>query len=248
MKTLPSTAGVDDNAGMGKTLKMLFLLVLLCSPAARAAATQSHARYCEHARIHDTVRAFVASQTRALPGKTTFQITDIDARLALPGCDKLEAFLAPGVQLNGSTNVGVRCTGSRGWSIFVPVTIYNTSHILVLKRTLHGGQTVSAEDISSVASDTVQAGSLTSPEEAIGKVMKYGVGAGQILRYDMLRAPYTVRLGQTVQLRVKGGGFSVSSEAQALGNAADGDTTPARTASGQIVNGIAKNGAIEIYQ
>jgi flagella basal body P-ring formation protein FlgA len=76
--------------------------------------------------------------------------------------------------------------------------------------------------------------------------MKYGVGAGQILRYDMLRAPFTVKQGQTVQVQVLGSGFRVSTEGQALSNAADGDTTSARTASGQIVNGVVKGGVIEV--
>lgn len=227
---------------MKKVLESLYLLFLLLAPTSFAQAMQSHAQ------ILDTVNAFVSAQTRGLSGKTTFQVTAPDPRMSLPACRKLEAFLSPGVQLNGNTNVGVRCPGASGWTIFVPVTVRTTSSVLTLKRTLHTGQTITAADIGTLNSETIQAGSLTRPEEAIGMVMKYGVGAGQILRFDMLRAPYTVRLGQTVQLRVKGGGFSVTSEAQSLGNAAEGDTTSARTASGQIVSGVARQGGIEIIQ
>ncbi len=227
---------------MKNVLVSLYLLIMLLAPASYAQAMQSHAQ------IIDTVNTFVNSQTRGLQGKTTFQVTPPDPRLALPACKKLEAFLSPGVQLNGNTNVGVRCNSQQGWTIFLPVTVRTTSSVLTLKRTLHAGQTVTADDLGALASDSVQAGSLTQADEAIGKMMKYGVGAGQILRYDMLRAPYTVHLGQTVQLRVKGGGFSVTSEALSLGNAAEGETTSARTPSGQIVSGVARRGGIEIIQ
>jgi flagella basal body P-ring formation protein FlgA len=74
------------------------------------------------------------------------------------------------------------------------------------------------------------------------------VGAGQILRYDMIRAPYTIKQGQSVQLLAKGTGFSVSSEGQALGNATEGEIASARTASGQIISGVVKGGKLEINQ
>ena len=227
---------------MRKILVMLLSLSVLNALPAWAGKAQSHAK------IHDAVAAFVRTQTQSLPGKASFQVTNIDPRISLPACASLEAFLPPGTQLNGNTTVGVRCNSTPGWSIFVQVNVTISMHMLTLKRTLQSGQTVHAEDLGSLSSESVQAGTLTDPAQAIGKIMKYGVGTGQILRADMLRAPYTVRQGETVRLQVKGSGFSVSTEGRALNNAADGETTTARTASGQIVSGTAKNGLIEINQ
>lgn len=221
---------------------MLFSLLTLSALPASAGALQSHAQ------IRDTVTAFVRTQIQALPGKVSFQVANIDPRIALPSCTALEAFLPPGAILSGNSNVGVRCNSKQNWSLFVQVNVKITMSMLTLKRTLQTGQTVHAEDIGALSSESVPAGTLTDPAQAIGKIMKYSVGTGQILRHDMLRAPYSIKQGETVKLQVKGSGFSVDSEGQALANAADGENISARTASGQIISGVAKSGCIEIYQ
>lgn len=227
---------------MSKYLFILFsFFAQMCQPAL-AGTVQSHER------IRDTIATFVRTQTQALPGKVSYQVKDIDPRISLPACPALEAFLPQGTVLNGNTSVGVRCNKPHSWSIFVQVNIKISMNMLTLKRTLQTGQIIQAEDIATLGSESVPAGTLTDPAQAIGKIMKYSVGTGQILRYDMMRAPYTVKLGETVQLRVKGSGFSVSAEGQSLGNAANGEKISARTASGQIISGIAMAGSIEIEQ
>lgn len=230
---------------MQKSITTLFTLIALCTLSAGAgAATSSGAQ--SHAEIRDTVTAFVRAQTQGMPGKVTIQVTEIDRRITLPACTALEAFLPPGTQLNGNSSVGVRCNSAQGWSLFVPVNVKVSLNMLTAKKTLQQGQTLRAEDIGSLPSESLQAGTLTDPAQAIGKIMKYGVAAGQILRQDMLRAPYTVIRGQSVQLQVLGSGFRVSAEGQALNNAAEGETTSARAASGQIVSGVVRGGAIQV--
>ena len=227
---------------MKKHLIPLFALCILVSPSAWAAKAQ------DHAQIRDTVTAFVRAQTQAIPGKVTIQVSEIDRRTVLPACPSLEAFMPPGTQLNGNSSVGVRCTAQHNWSLFVPVNVKINVNMLIAQKVLQQGQTLRAEDIGSLSSDTLQPGTLTDPALAVGKIMKYSLAAGQILRQDMLRAPYTVKQGQTVRLKVSGSGFRVSSEGLALANAAEGDTTTARTASGQIVSGVVKGGTVEIIQ
>ena len=225
---------------MQKTIIALFMLIALNAPPARAEAAQSHAA------IRATVEAFVRAQTQAIPGKVTIRVAEIDRHTTLPACPSLEAFLPHGTQLNGNSTVGVRCNSKQGWSLFVQVDVKIGITMLTASKMLQQGQTVRAEDLGSLPSDSLQPGTLTDPAQAIGKIMKYGVAAGQILRQDMLRAPYSVKQGQAVQLKVLGSGFQVSAEGQALNNAAEGETTTARTASGQIINGTVRGGAIEI--
>jgi len=225
---------------MKKTLFALLAMIALNAAPAWAGKAQSHAA------IRETAEAFVRAQTKALPGKASIQVAELDKRLNLPACPTLEAFLPPGAQLNGNSSVGVRCISKQNWSIFVPVSVKITITMLTLNKTLQQGQTVHTDDLGSLTSETLQTGTLTDPAQAVGKIMKFGVGAGQILRYDMLRAPYTVKQGQAVKVQVLGSGFRVASDAQALSNAADGETTTARTASGQLISGIVKGGVIEI--
>lgn len=227
---------------MRKTQVSLLALLALGSPAVLAAPAQSHAE------IRDTVLAFVRAQTQGLPGKVSVAAGELDKRIVLPACPALEAFLPVGAQLNGNSSVGVRCNGKKGWSVFVPVTVKVSVSLLTASTTLQQGQVVRAEDLGSLSSETLQAGALTDPAQAIGKVMKFGIGKGQLLRQDMLRDPYTVMQGQTVQLQAAGQGFRIRSEGQALNNAAEGQTASARTASGQKVTGTVKDGVIEIKQ
>ncbi len=222
--------------------KIIFLLYALLSLPAAASPAQSHAA------IRDTALAFVRAQTQGLPGKVSIQVDDIDKRITLPSCPALEAFLPAGAQLNGNSSVGVRCTGKKGWSVFVPVTVKVSVNLLTANNTLQLGQVVRAEDLGSLSSETLQPGTLTDPAQVIGKVMKFGVGRGQLLRQDMLRDPYSVTQGQTVQLQIEGQGFHIRSEGKAMNNAAEGQTATARTASGQSVSGTVKNGIIEIKQ
>ena len=225
---------------MKNQLITLFSLLALVSTTAWAGKAQSHNE------IHETAAAFARAQTKAIPGKVSIQVGDIDKRVTLPACPKLEAFLPPGARLNGNSSVGVRCISQQNWTIFVQVSVKISINILTTNKTIQQGQTVQAEDLGSLSSESLQPGAMTDPAQAIGKIMKFGVGTGQILRYDMLRAPYTVKQGQSVKVQVLGSGFKVASEGQALSNAADGDTTTARTASGQIVSGTVKGGIIEI--
>jgi flagella basal body P-ring formation protein FlgA len=235
-------APLADNANMRNYLYPFIILLTLTSAPAQAGTSQSHAK------IQEAVADFVRKQAAALPGKASFQVAEIDARTVLPACPALEAFLPAGAQLNGNTSVGVRCVKKYNWTLFVAVNIKVSLSLLTLNKTLQQGQTIRAEDLGTLPNESLQTGALTDTTQAIGKIMKFGVGAGQILRYDMIRAPYTIKQGQSVQLLAKGTGFSVSSEGQALGNATEGEIASARTASGQIISGVVKGGKLEINQ
>ena len=227
-------------------ISLLALLALSALSAWSGAAPAVTNALQSHAEIRDTVTAYVRAQTQALPGKVNIQVSELDRRISLPACPSLEAFLPPGSQLSGNVSVGVRCNSKYSWSLFIPVSIKNSMNVLTLNKMLRQGQAVKAEDISFLSSESLQAGTYSDSSQVIGKIMKFGVAAGQILRSDMLRAPYAVTQGQSVHLQVRGSGFKVSAEGQALSNAAEGEAVSARSASGQIVSGIVKGGIIEI--
>lgn len=197
-----------------------------------------------HAQIRNAVATFVQQQTAALPGKVTYKVEEIDRRITLPECGKLEAFLPAGSQLAGKTAIGVRCNESNGWSIFVPVQITTRLNLLVSTRQLPLGHMLQEEDIASQTTETSQARGITDPKEVIGKVLRYGIAAGQTLREDMLRAPYSVRQGQTVQLAVQGSGFSIRSEGVALNNASEGQVVQVRVGAGRVISGTARSGGV----
>ena len=214
--------------------RSLLFSILLFALSAQAGPQQSHAE------IHEAIAAFLRAQTLALPGEVTIKIDEIDRRISRPTCPKLEAFLPPGGKLLGNSMVGVRCLGKNGWSLFVPVHVKVSASLLIANKPLQQGQVLHAEDISSQSGELTHAGILTDPLQAVGKVLKSSVGAGQVLNKDMLRAPYAITQGQTVQFQIAGEGFKIRSEGQALNNAAEGQAVQVRTLSGQVVSGTAQ--------
>ncbi|MDD5384854.1 MAG: flagellar basal body P-ring formation chaperone FlgA [Gallionella sp.] len=211
----------------------------------------------DHAQIRNIVAGFVQQQTATLPGKVTFQIDEIDRRIILPPCAELEAFLPAGSQLIGKTSIGVRCPPSprkeetndrsartNGWRIFVPVQIRLNLNLLTSAHQLPPGHTLQEQDLASQSTETSQSGGFTDPKQVLGKVLRYGIAAGQVLREDMLRQPYSVTQGQIVQLAVQGNGFSIRSEGVALNNASEGQTVQIRVGPGRVISGVARVGGV----
>jgi flagella basal body P-ring formation protein FlgA len=225
---------------MKKLCSALFAF-LVCLPSVWAADQQSHAR------IHQVALAYVQAQTQALPGKVSIKIEDIDPRTVLPACAAPEAFLPSGSQMIGKTSIGVRCNVKPLWSVFVQASIKVSVDMLVANRPLAQNTVLNANDFSLQNGELGQAGILTDPAQAVGKTLKFGIGAGQVLRQDMLRAPYVVTQGQTTEVRVHTDSFAVRSAGQALNNAAEGQNVQVRMPSGQVINGTAAaDGSVEV--
>ena len=81
----------------------------------------------------------------------------------------------------------------------------------------------------------------------IGRTLRQSLTAGSVLRPSLLRTELVITAGQTVKLVANGPGFSISSEGRAMGNASGGQRVQVRSASGQIVQGVAlPNGSVSI--
>lgn len=188
------------------------------------------------------------AQTASLPGKVSISVNGPDARAIPPACAKPEAFLPPGSQLIGNSTVGIRCPGnSKSRTLFVPVRVTVSTKLLVSAKPLQAGQTLSASDLASQDGEMNAIGMLTRPEQAIGKIVKISIAPGQVLRQEMLRAPWVVTQGQTVRVRASGEGFSVFSSGQALNNAAEGENIRIKTQSGRITSGtVQADGSVNI--
>lgn len=216
--------------------RLAAFFLLLASPALANAQNS----------LTDTLDHYLRAQTQGLPGKVSYSIGQLDARTQLSACSVFEPFLPTGSRLWGKTTVGVRCLGPSAWTVYVPVQVSVSGNYLVTTRPMAAGQALGAGDFVIRSGDlsALPATILTDQAQAIGKMVKNGISAGQPLRSDLLIAPWAVQQGQSVKLVSKGSGFSVSSEGKALNNASDGQIAQVRTGSGQTVSGIARPGGI----
>jgi flagella basal body P-ring formation protein FlgA len=217
---------------------LLVLLCLLYAPTVWSDEKQSRAE------ISKVVLEFIQAKTQNMSGKVAIQVSDIDPRTSLAACAQLEAFLPTGAQLQGKTSIGVRCNEKNGWSLFIPATITITINTLVSSKPLQQGQTVKTGDFNIQSGELNQMGIITDEAQALGKVLKFSISAGQVLKQEMLRAPYAVTQGQTVQILVERPGMTLRSEGKALNNAAEGESVQVKVASGQVISGTAKESGI----
>lgn len=227
---------------LSKALPFLFALSLTYSAAAQE---QSGARQ-GHAALRQTVEQFLHTQASGLPGTISVAVGSIDPRLNLAACPAPEAFLPPGGRVWGKTTVGVRCTAPSRWSIYISATVRVRGEYIATAAPLAQGQRIGPNDIVKVSGDltALPAGIITDPSQAIGRSLTISVPLGTPLRQDVLRGQQAVKQGQMVRVVSGGPGFKVSSEARALNNANDGQLAQARTASGQVISGIARLGGI----
>lgn len=224
-------------------LRNAFLVCLLLGTAAPCGAAMDPLQLTQ---IRETVEDLLRRQTAGLPGKVSYSVGAIDNRMTLASCPAAEAFIPAGVRLWGNANVGVRCGGSKPWTIYVPVTVRISATIVIAARALTQANQIEAADLLVQEGDLTQLpGSVvTDPALAIGRSVTHNVAAGQPLRQDLLRSQPVVLQGQSVTLRSQGRGFKVSTEGKALTTAAEGQVAQVRIASGQTVSGIARAGAI----
>ncbi|MDO9010752.1 MAG: flagellar basal body P-ring formation chaperone FlgA [Gallionella sp.] len=214
-------------------MKNFLLIACLFLYCASAVALQ------DHALLKKTVDSFVKQQTADLPGKVAYHVDEIDSRIALRACSRVEAFLPTGSKLIGRVSIGVRCMEANGWSLFIPVQIKITRELLISAHPLTAGQIVREQDIARLTTETTQSGGIADSGLVIGKVLRYSIASGSVLRENMLRAPYSIKQGQSVRLSVQGSGFSISGAGVALNNASEGETVQIRTSTGRVVSGIA---------
>ncbi|MFZ5511780.1 MAG: flagellar basal body P-ring formation chaperone FlgA [Pseudomonadota bacterium] len=227
------------NMGLAKRIACLLLALVPMLAGARQ----------EPAEVKRVVEDFLRIQTKGLPGAVSFTVGTIDPNNNLAPCPALEAFSNAGSRPWGRTSVGVRCLVEGGWTLYVPVQVKVVGDYLVTARALPRGHMVSAADLVARRGDLAElpAGVVTDPAQAVGKTLLVGLGSGQLLRSDALRARFVVQQGQTVKVLSRGQGFQVATEGRALNNAAEGQVVQVRTASGQTVSGIARaGGAVEV--
>ncbi len=229
-----------------KQLKLGVLLIAVQFSVPLFAESQSQSRYQEISLIQDAVEAFIYSRTTTSTGNIQVIVGQIDQRITLPKCDRLEPFLPSGSRLWGKTSVGVRCDTQASWTIYVQAEVKVMGNVLHIARPVSRDQLISYNDIELQVVNLTQMpeGVLTEHAQAIGKLAVTNLSAGQPLRQNMLRAPFVILRGQNVKLMVKGRGFSISSEGHALSDAAEGQPVQVRNSSGRIISGLARPNAI----
>jgi flagella basal body P-ring formation protein FlgA len=220
------------------------LLALFCALA--QAQGQPTADPALDVTMAERVRGLVGSNVTlpALKGATArveIEIGKLDPRLRLAPCRRIEPQLPPNGALWGRTRIGLRCVeGERAWQVWLPVVVKVFAPALVPVRALPAGTVLVAEHLQPAEVDWAEqaAAPFTQASALLGRSLAHAMQPGQAVRAGDLRLRQWFAAGDTVRVRARGDGFSVSGEGQAMGAGIEGQSVRVRTESGRVLTGL----------
>lgn len=219
---------------------------LVAALAAVVLAPSAHAQPAAgvDATIAAQVRELAAAASRAAVPGTRVEITlgELDPRLRLAPCARIQPYLPPGVRLWGRARIGLRCVqGETRWNVYLPITVQVFAPSLVATRALAVGSVVEADDVATMETDLAAEASpaLRAPALAVGRTLARPLAAGDALRQNDLRPRQWFAAGETVRVLATGQGYRVAGEAVAMSPGIEGLPARVRTEAGRVLTGTA---------
>ena len=169
-------------------------------------------------------------------------IGQLDPRLRLAPCARVEPYLPEGMRPWGKARIGLRCTqGPTRWNVYLPITVKAFGPGLVVTASAAGGSVLTEADLTQAEVDLAESSSvaMTDARLVVGRTLTQALKPGQSLRQSHLRPRQWFSAGETVTVLAQGPGFSVAGEAQALNNGIEGQPVRVRTESGRVLTGQA---------
>lgn len=215
-------------------------MLTLCTGAAAASSGWQSTE-----EITAVAEDYLRSRIGGSAENTAVQAGVLDPRHLLAQCTKpIEAFLRRGTKVSARTIVGVRCTGTKPWRVYVPVDVIVTDTVFVAARTLPRGHLLTAADLVAEERDVTRlvSGYVSSKAQLIGQRLKSQLMAGRILTPKLLQADMAIRRGQSVTLVVVSGDVSIRMGGKALADGALGQRIRVENSnSGRVVEGIVRS-------
>ncbi|HKO88557.1 MAG TPA: flagellar basal body P-ring formation chaperone FlgA [Burkholderiales bacterium] len=193
-----------------------------------------------------SLKLYLEKESVGVNGRVEVKMGQLDPRLRLAPCAKIEPFIPAGTRLWGRSNIGIRCVEGASWSTYLPIHVRIYAPAVVAARPLSAGQEVLESDVrlEEIELTRERPGVFTDPAQLAGRLLMRQVDAGQALRADQTRLKPVIKAGDTVKLSYSGTGFNVSVDGKALSTAADGQSLKVQIETGKILSGIARPGRI----
>ena len=199
--------------------------------------------------INQKVKDFLTAQSAGSPGKPEISVTPMEEGTQLSYCPSPEAFFPPNSAAWGKTTVGVRCGQPKPWTVYVQANVSIIANYVVAGAPIGQGQAINANDLQLQKGDltTLPNGIFTEFNGVIGQTARMSLVAGTVLKKEMLKMPIVIQKGQSVRVSSSGKGFAISTDGQALNEAAEGELVKVKVNNGSVVTGIAKkDGQVEV--
>ena len=215
--------------------------------AAFAACAVTHAAVADASASPDTgIHFLIERELAGFGGRVEISVGQLDPRIALQPCAKIEPFLPPGARAWGRVNVGMRCREGATWTAYVPVTVKVFGTALAAAKSLVAGTVPGAADVEALETElTREPGTpVVDLKQLEGRVLARSLFPGQVLRIEQFRAAPAIAQGDQVKVVATGPGFTVTTDGEALAQALEGQAVRVKTDAGRIVSGTARSGRI----
>lgn len=166
---------------------------------------------------------------------------ELDSRLKLAPCSRVEPHVPVGTRLWGKTRLGLRCVeGATRWNVFLPVTVRAFGSAWVVRGDVASGSVLSASDVIEAEVDWAQEDSaiVANASDWVGHVATRALTTGQALRQGMIRPAQVFQAGTVVRVVAQGSGFQISSDGQALSAGVVGQLARVKMENGRVMSGI----------
>ena len=184
-----------------------------------------------------------------LPGlNSTTRVTIglIDAHIKLAPCSTINFFLPNNSNQRGNIRLGVRCVSPQAWSLFVSASVLEPKTYLITRTALDKDHVIDKQDV--IATEVFQThnppGALSDAQQALGRSLTHPLLAGATLRNTDLHPESSLTRGQTVKIVSIGSGFKITRTGQLITDTHSGQNAQVRTASKQVITGVAHSGGI----
>lgn len=219
--------------GLWLVWAVICLLALWLSPSQAQALDASGDEQNMASRFQQDIEAMLQSdqalnaEGRAQASKPRVEVVlgQLNPRLKLAPCQRINTYLPQGARLWGRTHVGMRCEqGAVAWNVYWPVTVKVWMPAVVAAVPLQPGSLVSQADLRLAEVDVAasNAAAVTDPQMVIGRAVMRMIPAGDALRTTDIKQRRWFAAGEPVTVLVHGDGFAASARGVAISHGDEG--------------------------
>jgi flagella basal body P-ring formation protein FlgA len=218
----------------------LMSLLLLVAVFFTQAFSISHANNINSfenlSNVRNTAKTFLEEKTISADTKDIeLNIGQIDPRLKLKKCDQpLVPFLLQGYKTFGKLSVGVKCSGTVPWKIFLSATVYHFKTVVIANNALAKGKLISKQDLSYKRVNVTSFRKLPAIDssQVVMTSPRRFIRAGSIIYMNNI---CMICKGNKVNVSAGSDYFSINLEAEALADASVGETVRLRNSKSRRI-------------
>lgn len=194
------------------------------------------------AGLVDQVRS-LALDKAAAPAAARVEVVvgQLDPRLHLAPCERIEPYLPANVRLWGKSRIGLRCTqGRTAWNVYLPIVVKVWGRALVVPAGATAGSVLAEGDLEESEVDLAEEFTAVFFDRklVVGRTLAQALRPGQAVRQAHIKSRQWFAAGETVKVVAVGDGFALEGVGQALTNGIEGQPAKVRTENGRVVTGV----------